>query len=174
MATRWAGRVAFVGWLGFVALVLVFGNPWATRFWASHPLGGGVLGFPAWSLRAAAGAAPSSPEVGRTVRTVLLVVVVGVLLYLTARSLRARPARLGVVLMVWPAIVVAAGFAGLLAALVVDTGLQSFPTGSAAGVLTEMGNGVAYGFWVGWLPAVLAALLGRPPAGIVAGHGHPG
>jgi hypothetical protein len=163
-------------WASFLTLVLVFGNPWLASYWQQGRRAGGiallrglgnVLTYPEWWVPGVTGYLPRSVELGHTLRTGLIVVAVGVLLLVTARSLGARPSGLGVVLSMWAAVVLGAGLAALLVSPVLSAAVPaaldpSFDHGVVITALAQAGGAAAYGFWAGWLPALLAAVVGRP------------
>ncbi len=168
--------MALAGWLCFLVLVLVLGNPLLTRQWSTLSSDGvgarwvrDVLSYPEWGLPGYPGALQGSLGLSVTIRTVLIVLVVGVLMFATARSMGARPACLGVMLTIWMAVVVGAGLVSALAAPVVIAAGNggNFPSVDGRlvnSVLVAGGGGAAYGFWVGWLPALVAAPFGGQAA----------
>ncbi|PZS26932.1 MAG: hypothetical protein DLM59_17355 [Pseudonocardiales bacterium] len=175
MATRWAVRAALAGWLSLLALVLVFGNPWLARSWHGQFDATGtrfehdVLSYPQWWVPTDPGGLPRGLGLSLTLRAVLILMVVGLLMFATARSMGARPSGLGVMVTVWTAVVVGAGLVSALMAPLLTMAEFGGSLPRLGGhlidvVLVSGGSGAAYGFWVGWLPALVAAQFGRRAA----------
>lgn len=176
--------MALAGWLCFVALIVVLGNPSVVGHWASRPSDAAglrfarqVLSYPEWGLPGYPAVLPRELGVAVTLRTALIVMVVGLLMFVTARSMVARPAGLGVMVTLWTTVVVGAGLVSALMApviLAVDAGgsLPSLNGHLIDAVVVSGGAGAGFGFWVGWLPALVAAPFGRLPsraAGVTPG-----
>lgn len=164
-------------------LVLVFGNPWVTRyFFTNHGLlnseafqqVAATLGFSAWSLPGLLARVSNGLLLVTALRAFLVVALSALFLLVAGLLIGKKPRGVGVVLLVWGVVILASALVGLLISpllrlalpvftlqlLVRDIGRQ--PTYYFA--VRQLTLGAGYGFLVGWAPAVVAALLTRAPA----------
>jgi hypothetical protein len=161
-------------------LALVFGNPWLTKYLVtSDPLPQartfqgalGTLRYPTWAVPGVLPDVPASLLLATNMRALLVVALTAVLLHDAGRLIRIRPRGIGVLLVVWGAVILAAAIAGLLASPLLRSALPESafqladplagkaPVGSFA--LAQVTFGAAYGFLVGWLPGVVALWAGQ-------------
>jgi tRNA A-37 threonylcarbamoyl transferase component Bud32 len=147
----WPALLALTGSATMACLVAALGSPWLAGrlpdLSASVPLRQAV-NFAAWST--------DRPIVD--LRTVLVVITSAVLLFVFGRSVRARPAGIGLLVTVWGVMAVAAAAAGVVAS---PAGAPGIGPGLAAFAVRQASAGAAFGFLVGWLPALLVALVAR-------------
>lgn len=154
-------------------LVAVVANPWLARQVdegegvspGSGPISPGLyeeVSFPAWVV-------PDPPlqsmqtALAYDARAILLVVLVGALVYRLLRFFRVRRGRFVVLLLVWAAVIVAAALAGVLGSPLVNgvlgDGVRDPAHNAVDFAMSQLGDGARYGLIVGWLPALLAALV---------------
>jgi len=154
--TRYKSAVG-AGTLAAFILVLVFGSPWYADWVRDNTnarTAGGwflrLLAWPAWSFSAEA----SVQDVfASALRAIFLLVFTALFLYMLPGSQLARArGTLSQFFAGWGSYIFAGGFAALLTTLV-----RANPT--LLGAFEAAGNGVTYGFFVGWIIG-LAALGG--------------
>ena len=163
----WSARIATAAMIGVAAVVAGFGNPQlAQDIQNGQPLLPtsvyDVVSFPNWVVVDRPIQSPRT-ALAYDSRAILVVLLAGFVIYRLFRLFRVRRRRMVVLVLVWLAIVVTSSLAGLLGAPLVHHVLSglgaeqgSDPVNFAVRQATE---GAVFGSAIGWLPALLAAMV---------------